>query len=55
MFDAEETELEDVLTAESAVAGEGDAAGCRGLMTGGGAAAVEGSAATAGVLVGTKK
>ena len=35
MFDAEETELEDMLTGASAAAGEGDAAGCRGLTTGG--------------------
>lgn len=62
VVDAGETELEDVLTGESAAAGEGDAAGCRGLTAGcrglsagGGAAAAGGSAATAGVSVGTKR
>jgi hypothetical protein len=56
VVDVGETELEDVVTGESAAVGEGDAAGCRGLTAGcrelsagGGAAAAGGSAATAGV------
>jgi hypothetical protein len=60
--DAGETELEDVLTGESAAAGEGDTvdycglmAGCCGLSAGGGAAAAEGSALTIEVSVGMKR
>jgi hypothetical protein len=60
--DAGETELEDVLTGESATAGEGDMADCRGLTAGccgltagGGAAAAEGSASTIEVSVGMKR
>jgi hypothetical protein len=66
---AGETELEDVLTGESAAAGEGDTAdcrgltvgrcgltaGCRGLSAGGGAAAAEGSVSTTEVSVGMKR
>ena len=55
VVDVGETEPEDVLTGESAAAGEGGATGCCGRLAGGGAAAAEGSAATAGVTVGTKK
>jgi hypothetical protein len=67
--DAGETELEDVLTGESATAGEGDTtdcrgltagrcgltAGCRGLSASDGAATAEGSASTIEVSVGTKR
>jgi hypothetical protein len=60
--DAGETELEDVLTGESATTGEGDTADCRGLTTGccglsagSGAAAAEGSASTTAVSVLTKR
>jgi hypothetical protein len=60
--DAGETELEDVLTGESAAAGEGDTTDCRGLTTGccglsagGGAATAEGSALMTEVSVGTKR
>jgi hypothetical protein len=67
--DAGDTELEDVLTGESAAAGEGDTTDCRGLTTdcrglttgccglsvGGGAATAEGSASTTEVSVGTKR
>jgi hypothetical protein len=62
VFDAGETELEDVLTGESAAAGEGDMTGCRGLTVschglsaGGGVAAIEGLASTMRVSVGTKR
>jgi hypothetical protein len=67
--DAGETELEDMLIGESAAAGEGDMAdcrgltagccrlttGCRGLSVGGGASAIEGSASTIEVSVGMKR
>jgi hypothetical protein len=60
--DAGETELEDVLTGESAAVGEGDTTDCRGLTTGccglsagGGAAAADGSASTTEVSVSTKR